>query len=86
MRNKKAEFILLSTLLLLVLISGIYYLEGKFENKLYIGDSLNKTYYYMDSKNPQCKIEEVKIDTDNLKFFESSQEAENQGYKKDPKC
>jgi len=86
MVNKKGDFLALSILLLLVLIGGIYIIEGNYQNKRYIGDSLNKVYYYIDSQNTNCKIDKISIDTNNLKFFESPKEAEKQGYVKDKNC
>lgn len=86
MKNKRGELILLSIFLLAIIIGGIYYIEGDIQKKRYIGDSSSMVYYYLDNKNLNCSLSNIKIDINNLVFFNSAQQAEKEKFRKDDKC
>lgn len=84
--GKRGEIITLSILILAIIIGAIYYYQGKVENTNYIGDSNTKVVYNIKTKNPSCDIQNIKIETNNLKLFETLAETEQQGYHLDNNC
>lgn len=84
--NKKGEALTIAMFLLLVLVIGIVYYEGKIEDKNYIGDNSKKIAYNLKSKNKDCNIEQIKIEREDIKLFDSREQAISQNFKISEKC
>lgn len=84
--NKKGEFVILSFILLISLIVGIYFIQQQLEKKDYLGDTLTMTVYNFSSTNPNCLKQEIRIDTSNIKLFSTFEEANKSGYRLDEIC
>ena len=87
--NKKAiEPFTISILIVGLLVASISFInyEGKLENKNYVGDISTNITYNLESNNPNCNIQEIKIEKTNLRLFENLQDAENQGFKLSEIC
>lgn len=79
--NKKGELITLSIIVLLILIGGIIYFQEKTKNGSYvIVDLSTKIVYNPESDNPNCNINNLTLDTDNLKLFDTMNEAKSKGF------
>ncbi|MBW2984761.1 hypothetical protein KY361_06595 [Candidatus Woesearchaeota archaeon] len=82
--NKKGELIGLSVTILILIIAGIVYYQEKIENKNYAGDTLSGVVYNLRSQNENCTIREIRIEKQNLRLFETREEAE--GFILDANC
>ncbi|MBS3096522.1 hypothetical protein J4480_03725 [Candidatus Woesearchaeota archaeon] len=84
--NKKGEFVVLSFILLISLIAGIYIIQQQLEKKDYLGDSSTMVVYNLSSTNPNCSQQEIRIDMSNLKLFSTFEEANKLGFRLDEVC
>ena len=85
-QSKKGELILLSMILLVALITGLFYVQQQLENQKYIGNSLSRIAYNLNSVNPNCHIQNLRIDTSNVIFFKNEAEARIAGFRIDQNC
>ena len=80
-RNKKGELLTLSIIVILVLLGALLYIQGTYQKEnFYIGEIYTGTVYNPNSKNPDCLIENISIDTNNIKLFKSLDQATQEGY------
>lgn len=80
MENNKGQVMLIAIIMLAIFVVGtIYYGESVKEIK-YIGDKLEGIVYNIESKNPNCDFETIKIDETNVELFETFQEAKLKHY------
>lgn len=86
LKNKKAEAITISVMLLALLMGGIFYYESSTESKDYVADRSTKIVYNLKSKSMTCHVNEIKINKENMELFKSQKEAEAKSYKIDESC
>lgn len=87
--NKKSELFTIGMILLFLLSVGIFYYEGKAQNQAYvgyIGDDSIKIVYFIRTNSKNCNLNEVKIDSQNLKLFNTLEEAKAQGFTPSKEC
>mgnify|MGYP001612814398 CR=1 FL=1 len=85
-KSKKGELILLSIILLVALITGLVYVQQQIENQKYIGNIKTKIVYNLNSANPNCQIQNLRIDTSNVIFFKTESEVIASGFTIDKQC
>ena len=83
--NKRAELITIFILLIGLAILVVAYGEH-ISTKDYIGDSMNKVAYNIRSPNLNCDLHSIKIDNQNIRFFQDKQEVVNFNYSISPLC
>ena len=83
--NKKGE-IFLGTILLVILILGIFVYEKDIEEKKYLGDKSTMIFYYVESTNPKCNVFQLKINKENVVLFRTIEEAKENNFKLDENC
>lgn len=84
--NKKGEFLALSLLILVLLIGGIFVYQGEVQDKNYVGDKTSTVVYNIKSTNANCSLEKIQIETSNMKFFNSLEEARMEGFMLNSNC
>ena len=85
-QSKKGELILLSMILLVVIITGLLLLQQQLENQKYIGNNLNNIAYKLDSTNPNCHIQNLRINTSNVILFKDENQVKTAGFRIDQNC
>lgn len=83
--NKKGQ-IGISIAILILIIVGISVYQENLENKEFIGDSSLMVVYNIKSSNENCSVMNVKIDSKNVRLFETEEEALSKGFRLDGKC
>ena len=78
--NNKGEALTLGIIFLALLVIGLIAIEDKIEKEIYVGDKSTNITYNLKSINVECNINEIKINKDNIKFFETKEQAVLEGY------
>ena len=68
--GKQAELVSLTILLIGLAMAYIAY---EHTQNYYIGDSQNNITYYLKSSNPDCKLEQISIESSNIVYFNSKE-------------
>ena len=85
--NKKSELLTLFMITsFLILMGGVYYYGEKLEPVNYIGNQITGQIYNIQSKNPNCNFENIRIPHNQVKKFKTLEEARNQGFNKSSIC
>lgn len=88
--NRKAEFVLLSLFLAVVVVSGIVLINDLVLEKErvinFVGDTSHKVVYNLQSKNPNCNLNSIVVEKQNVKLFNSEEEYTKLGFKIDKNC
>lgn len=86
--NKKGEILTLAVILV-VLLGGLLIARGIMvsnERPPYIGDKSTKMFYNIKSNNPECNLQEIKIDSNSVVFFNTEVDALKGNYTKNSIC
>jgi len=77
--NKRAELVTIFILLVLLAITIVSYGEY-ISSKNYIGDNFHKVAYNIKNNNPNCDLNSISIDNQDIKFFSDANEAKSQNF------
>lgn len=79
--NNKGELLTLSIIILFILIGTIVYIQESSQKKqFFIGDNVTKKLYNPHSTNPECDMDSISIDTNNIEIFKSPKKALKENY------
>ncbi len=87
--NKKGEFITLSIIMGIIIVVGFIFIEDKLGERQveigYIGDNSVMIAYNVRSNNPNCNIDNITINQNNIEYFRNANEIP-QDYTRDENC
>ena len=88
--NKRGELITLSIIVLLLILFGFIYIEGRLgknDAKMkYVGDASIGIAYNIQSENKDCNLGNILIEKNNVKYFKDLTEVSNAQFRIDDNC
>ena len=84
--NKKGEAFSIAMIILFVIVLGIWLYEGEVQNRDYLGDASTMQVYNLKSQNPSCRLNEIKIEKEDVRLFSTLEEAKSKGFYLNETC